>query len=125
MAQSRFDSLMTDDAPRVQETRADVVGLEPGVAFQDRLWRVAGREHAQDVLPRSITEVAKETVASRIPPSWTRLANTAVSDLIGQVRGAKSSGGDGIGRELRAAVVDVTDGVKSGQGAATGAGPAS
>lgn len=40
---------MRDDPIRVEEAGANVFGLQPRVSLEDRLRRVSGGEHSQDV----------------------------------------------------------------------------
>src|SRR5207248_1755479 len=47
--ESRLHSLVRDQAVRVDQTGADVVGLQPWVAGQNRLGQIAGGEHPEDV----------------------------------------------------------------------------
>src|SRR5712691_7841801 len=46
----RFDAFMGDDPVGVDEVGANILGLEPVVSLEDRLRRIAGGEHAEDVL---------------------------------------------------------------------------
>ena len=50
--QQRFNALVAHEAPGVEQTGANVLDLQPRIAFENRFHGIAGREHAQDVLDR-------------------------------------------------------------------------
>ena len=52
LSQCGFDAFVTDQTPGIDKASADIVGFEPGIALQDGLRRVPGRQHAEDVLNR-------------------------------------------------------------------------
>src|SRR5262249_44790601 len=51
----RLDAFMTDQSTRIDQTRLDVFFLQPGVALQQDLGRVASCEHSEHVFDRKPT----------------------------------------------------------------------
>lgn len=52
LGQCRFDALVADQTSGIDKAGSDIVRLKPGIALQDRLRRVSGRQHAKHVLDR-------------------------------------------------------------------------